>query len=683
MAGTKNVASRGLNRASKGQKKPRKNMQLPPDTVENLYTTMCKIRAFEERTTELFNDGTVKGTAHSYMGEEAIATAVCANLEVKDSISSYHRGHGHCIAKGAHIDRMMAELMGRDTGYCRGLGGSMHIADMDLNILGANGIVGAGMPLAAGAALANKLRDKKEVSVTFFGDGANNQGVFHETMNLAAVWKLPLIFVCENNQYALSTSYKATTAVPQVAMRGAAYDIPSVTIDGNDVTEVFFVIQEAVERAREGDGPTLIEAMTYRWGQHSMRANLRDPRPKEEYDEWLSRDPLARFETNIISEKILSKKRLSEIKRGVDTEIETAVEFGKTSPQPSIKTMETAVYAPHAEYEDPGTKDIERKLSYTEALNEAMHQEMATDDRVLLMGEDVGATGGIFQVSKGLFEAFGEDRVRDTPISEATFVGCGVGAAIAGMRPVVEIQIFDFVALTMDMLVNQAAKFRYMLGGGPSVPLVVRGPQGGGIRLAAQHSQSLEAWFTHVPGLVVLAPSNPYDAKGLLTAAIRDDNPVIFLEQKLLYLSPPDLVPEAPYAISIGKADIKRAGNDVTVVATSAMVARAIGAAQQLDHEGISVEVIDPRTLKPLDESTILNSVRKTNRLLIVHEAWTKGGFGAEVSATVVEQAFDYLDAPIMRLGAPDAPMPYNDELERYAIPSQERIAEAIRSLVQ
>jgi 2-oxoisovalerate dehydrogenase E1 component len=201
--------------------------------------------------------------------------------------------------------------------------------------------------------------------------------------------------------------------------------------------------------------------------------------------------------------------------------------------------------------------------------------------------------------------------------------------------------------------------------------------------LAAQHSQSLEAWFTHVPGLVVLAPSNPYDAKGLLTAAIRDDNPVIFLEQKLLYLSPPDLVPEVPYAISIGKADIKRAGNDVTVVATSAMVARAIGAAQQLDHEGISVEVIDPRTLKPLDESTILNSVRKTNRLLIVHEAWTKGGFGAEVSAIVVEQAFDYLDAPIMRLGAPDAPMPYNDELERYAIPSQERIAEAIRSLVQ
>jgi len=298
------------------------------------------------------------------------------------------------------------------------------------------------------------------------------------------------------------------------------------------------------------------------------------------------------------------------------------------------------------------------------------------------MGEDVGETGGIFQVSKGLFDAFGADRVRDTPISEATFVGCGIGAAIAGMRPIVELQIFDFVALTMDMLVNQAAKFRYMLGGAPNVPVVVRGPQGGGIRLAAQHSQSLEAWFTHIPGLVVIAPSTPYDAKGLLTSAIRDDNPVIFLEQKLLYLGQPAPVPEVPYAIPIGKADIKRVGSDVTVVATSAMVPRALGAAQQLEGEGISVEVIDPRTLKPLDEDTILNSVRKTNRLLVVHEACRKGGFGAEVAAIVVEKAFDYLDAPVLRLGAPDAPIPYNDELERLSIPSQDRIVEELRTLL-
>lgn len=660
-----------------------KNTQLPTETLEELYTTMRRIRAFEQRTSELFNDGVIKGTAHSYMGQEAIASAVCANLRNEDFIASYHRGHGHCIAKGAKVDRMMAELMGRETGYCRGLGGSMHIADMELNILGANGIVGAGMPLATGAALANKLRGENHVAVTFFGDGANNQGVFHESMNLAAVWSLPLIFVCENNQYALSTSYKATTAVPQVAMRGDAYGIPSMTIDGNDVAEVYLVVREAVERARAGEGPTLIEAMTYRWGQHSMRANLRDPRPKEEFDKWMERDPIARMEEMLVSDKVVTEKRIAEIGNNVDSELATAVEFGISSPQPTVQIMEGAVYAPHIQHEEPGIKGVTRELHYNEALNEAMHQEMDRDERVILMGEDVAETGGIFQVSKGLFESFGGDRVRDTPISEATFVGCGVGAAVAGMRPIVEIQIFDFVALTMDMIVNQAAKFRYMLGGGPNVPLVVRGPQGGGIRLAAQHSQSLEAWFTHIPGLVVLAPSTPYDAKGLLTAAIRDDNPVIFLEQKLLYLGQPAPVPESPYAIPIGKADIKCEGSDVTVVATSAMVPRAIGAAQQLEREGISVEVVDPRTLKPLDEDVILNSVRKTNRLLIVHEACRKGGFGAEVAATVVEKAFDYLDAPIARLGAPDAPIPYNDELERYAIPSQDRIVEELRELLK
>ncbi|MDP6351346.1 MAG: dehydrogenase E1 component subunit alpha/beta [Alphaproteobacteria bacterium] len=669
--------------ATTGRRKDKaaSNLQLPPETLVDMYTTMRRIRAFEARTIELFNDGIVKGTAHSYMGEEAIASGVCANLRDDDFVASYHRGHGHCIAKGADLDRMMAELMGREDGYCRGLGGSMHIADMDLNILGANGIVGAAMPLSTGAALAAKLRGTDQVTIAFFGDGANNQGVFHESLNLASVWKLPVIFVCENNQYALSTSYRNTTAVRQVATRAVAYEIPGITIDGNDAVEVYMVIRDAIERARAGDGPTLVEAMTYRWGQHSMRVNIRDPRPKEEFDEWMKRDPLARLEKALVRDKVLPKKRVKDIGKAIDGELDSAVKFGQDSGQPSVEIMEAAVYAPHAHYTEPGP-GTGRELSFVDALNEAHRQEMERDSRVFLMGEDVGLTGGIFGVSKGLGEEFGFERVRDTPISEATFVGCGVGAAIAGMRPIVEIQIFDFVALTMDMLVNQAAKFRFMLGGKPDVPLVIRGPQGGGIRLAAQHSQSLEAWFTHVPGLVVVAPSTPYDAKGLLIAAIRDDNPVIFLEQKLLYLGQPGPVPEELYAIPLGKADVKREGDDVTVVATSGMVPRALAAAVQLERDGISVEVVDPRTLRPLDEETILESVRKTSRLLVVHEAWRRGGFGAEVAAVVAEKAFDYLDAPIARLGAPDSPMPYNDELERIVIPSQERITEAIRALL-
>jgi 2-oxoisovalerate dehydrogenase E1 component len=657
------------------------NFRLEPDVLLQIYTTMRRIRAFENRTDELFKKGIVKGTAHSYVGEEAIASGVCAALNEGDYIASYHRGHGHCIAKGADLDRMMAELFGRKDGYCQGLGGSMHIADMDLNILGANGIVGAAMPLSTGAALATKLRGTNQVAVAFFGDGASNQGVFHESLNLAAVWKLPMIFVCENNQYALTTSYRNTTAVAQVAQRAASYDIPGITIDGNDAVEVHLTVLEALERARAGEGPTLIEAMTYRWGQHSLRTNLQDPRPKKEVDSWLERDPIKQMENRLLSKKVVSKKDIKAISDATNTEIEGAVRFALKSEEPDMTVMLNSVYAPHKNHIEPGSTG-NRTLSFVDALNEALHQEMAQDERVFLMGEDVGLTGGLFQVSRGLMDRFGEARVRDTPISEATFVGCGVGAAIAGMRPIVELQIFDFVALTMDMLVNQAAKFRFMLGGKPTVPLVIRGPQGGGIRLAAQHSQSLEAWFTHVPGLVVVAPSTAYDAKGLLVAAIRDDNPVVFLEQKLLYLTQSGPVPEELYAIPLGKADVKREGTDITIVATLGMVPRALGAAVVLEREGISVEVVDPRTLQPLDEETILASVRKTNRLLVVHEAWVKGGFGAEVAAMVVDKAFDYLDAPIARLGAPHTPMPYNDRLELEVIPSQDRIVAAVRKLL-
>jgi len=663
-------------------KRDTSNLTLPPEKLEEIYTTMRRIRAFEERTAELFQEGYVKGTAHSYIGEEAIASAVGSILRDDDYMASNHRGHGHCIAKGAQLDRMMAELMGRDTGYCHGLGGSMHIADMNLNILGANGIVGAAMPLSCGTALAAKLRGTDQVVVAFFGDGGSNQGIFHESLNLASVWKLPVLFICENNQYALSTSYRRTTSAAQISDRAIGYQVPGVTIDGNDAVEVYNVVEEAVARARAGEGPTLIECLTYRWGQHSLRANLNDPRPEKELKDWIKRDPMKIVEKALIDSKVASRKRLNEIGKEIDNEVESAVAYGKDSPEPSVAMMEAAVYSPHATYTEPGPAS-DRELSFPDALNEALAQEMAQDDSVFVMGEDVGETGGIFTVTKGLIDKFGEDRVRDTPISEATFVGCGVGAAIAGMRPVVEIQIFDFIALTMDMLVNQAAKFRYMLGGGPTVPLVVRGPQGGGIRMAAQHSQSLEAWFTHVPGLVVVAPSTPYDAKGLLVSAIRDDNPVIFLETKLSYVGAGGPVPEELYAIPIGKADVKREGSDVTVLATMAMVPRALTAATQLAREGIDVEVVDPRTLRPLDEETILESVRKTNRLVIVHEAWTTGGFGAEVSAMVVEKAFDYLDAPIQRVGAKDVPMPYNDGLEVEVIPSIERIANAIRDVMR
>lgn len=653
----------------------------PVDTpaLERFYRDLWRVRRFDERVIELFNQGVVKGTAHSCVGQEAIAVGACAALRPDDYVVSHHRGHGHCIAKGAEMGRMMAELMGRATGYCGGLGGSMHIAALDKGVLGANGIVGAGMGLGGGAALSAAMRKSGQVCLVFFGDGAANEGIFHESFNLASLWKLPVVFFCENNRYGLSTSMAESTAIDLLSKRAAGYGMPGLTIDGNDVLEVHAATAQAVARARAGDGPSFLEAITYRWGDHSMRANLPRYRTESEEAKWRGEsDPLARARA-ALEERQVPAARIDALRAAADAEVEAAIDFAKAQPEPTLAVMEASVSIPHAEPPPAPAATDRAEIGYVQAIREAIDGELARDPRVFVIGEDVGKIGGIFGCTRGLAEKHGPGRLLDTPISEGAISNFAVGAAITGMRPIVEIQLFDFVTLMMDAIVNQAAKFRFMLGGAPKVPIVFRGPQGGGIRLGAQHSQSLEAWFCHVPGLVVLAPSNPYDAKGLLAAAIRDDNPVVFLEHKLLYVQSKGKVPEPPYALPIGKADIKRPGKDVTLVATMAMVAPALAAARDLAREGIEVEVIDPRTLRPLDEETILASVRKTNRLVIAHEGWKKFGFGAEISATVMERAFDWLDAPVERVGLRDVPMPYNDALERAVIPSQADIAAACK----
>jgi 2-oxoisovalerate dehydrogenase E1 component len=657
--------------------------ELDTTRLERFYFDMCRVRRFDDRVSELFNSGVIKGTAHSCVGQEAIAVGACAALRDEDTVVSHHRGHGHTIAKGADLHRMMAELMGRATGYCGGLGGSMHIAALDKGVLGANGIVGAGIGIGTGAALSAQMRRSGQVCLVFFGDGAANEGIFHEAFNLAALWRLPVVYLCENNQYALSTAMHESTSIDRLSMRAAAYGLPGETIDGNDVEAVYTATERAAARARGGEGPSFIEAITWRWGDHSMRANL--PRYRAESDEqrWMhQRDPVQRSRERL-EQRQVPTSRLNALLAEADRLIEAAVEAAKRDPEPTAAVLLPAVSVPHAPplVAEPGAASSARELSMVQAIREAIDQEMTRDPSVFVIGEDVGRIGGIFACTRGLIDKHGPERLRDTPISEGVISTAAVGAAITGLRPIVEIQLFDFVTLMMDAIVNQAAKFRFMLGGSAKVPIVFRGPQGGGIRLAAQHSQSLEAWFCHVPGLVVIGPSTPYDAKGLLTAAIRDDNPVVFLEHKLLYIQSKGPVPEHPYAIPIGKADIKRAGRDVTVIATLAMVAPALAAAKQLAAEGIDAEVIDPRTLRPLDLETIVGSVRKTNRCVVVHEGWTKFGFGAEIAAAILEHAFDHLDAPVVRVGMGDTPMPYNDTLERAVIPSAPQIIAAVKSV--
>ncbi|MCV3274074.1 alpha-ketoacid dehydrogenase subunit alpha/beta [Roseobacter sinensis] len=654
--------------------------RMGPDELRAALIMMLRIRRFETRAKELFLKGVIKGTAHSSVGQEAIAAGACAALGPDDFLLTHHRGHGHTIAKGSDVARMFAELMGRAPGYCAGLGGSMHIADFERRILGANGIVGAGMGLGTGAALAEQLNGTGNIGITFFGDGAANEGIFHEAMNLAAIWSLPLIFFCENNQYGLTTATEAVTAGPSIAARGDAYGVLNERIDGNDVAAVFEAVERAALRARAGEGPTLIEALTYRWDDHSMRANLPSYRTDMEEEDWRRRDPIARLRDHLVAAKDLDGDDYDTLVAQVEAEIEEAIEWARAQAEPDMDLALSHVLAPVGlSYSEPGPGA--RTLTYAQAITEAFALEMEADDDVIILGEDVGETGGIFGLTLGLCERFGAARVRDTPISEGAISTCGVGAAMSGKRVVVEAQLWDFVTLMMDAIVNQAAKARFMLGGKARVPIVFRGPQGAGIRLAAQHCQSLEMFFANVPGLQVYAPCSAYDAKGLMATAIAQDGPVVFLEHKLLYLGAAQPVPEARYHIAPGKGRVVRPGRDCTVIATLAMVDRAVQAAETLEREGISVEVIDPRTIKPLDADLICSSVRKTNRAVIVHEAPLFGGFGGEIAATIQDKAFDWLDAPIARVGAPEMPVPYNDRLERAYMPDATRIIEAVKSV--
>ena len=640
------------------------------------YRLMHLIRRFEDRAAELFQAGVIVGTAHSCVGQEAIAVGAASAMRETDYLVGHHRSHGHLIAAGADLRRMMAEMFGKRTGYCKGLGGSMHIADLSLDILGCNGIVGAGIPHACGAALTAKLRGTGQVAVAYFGDGAAGQGAVHEGMNLAATWKLPVVFICENNQFALSADWRTQRAVEDIADRAAGYGMPGEVVDGNDVAAVEEAVTRALAHARAGHGPSLLEMKTFRRMQHSMRANLPDVRDPATLAEWESKDPLPRLAEQLE----LDDDAIAEIERDVAAQVEAAIDAALADEDASPDDLLPSVFGAHRRYPEPPAAG-ERPLGFVAAIREALELELAADPDVIVIGEDIGRVGGVFRATEGLYETFGAERIRDTPLTESGFVGCGIGAALTGLRPVVELQFSDFAGVAFDQILNQAAKLRFMMGGTPSLPLVLRMVSGGGVRLGAQHSQSLEALFAHIPGLVVAMPSNPYDAKGLLAAAIQDDNPVIFLEQKLLFFDEPAPVPEERYAIELGKARVAREGTDVTVVALGALVPQALRAARELEAEGISVEVLDPRTLVPLDTDAIAASVAKTSHLVVAHEAVQFCGFGSEIAAWVAEHCFWDLDSPVVRVGAPSHPIPYQKDLELATLPGAAEIVAAVRSL--
>jgi len=653
----------------------------PADALAQLET-MHTIRAFETHLSEAFAKGDLPTEAiHLSIGQEAVAAGVCMHLRATDYLNTTHRGHGHIIAKGADLNGMMAEIYGKASGLCAGKGGSMHVTDGRRGVLGANGIVGAGYLLAMGAGFSIRYRQTDDVSVVIAGDGSVNQGMFHEALNMMAVFDLPVLVVVENNLYGEFTAIERHSAVTEVYRRAEGYGIASRRVDGNDVLAVTRAVDRAVADIRKGAGPRLLELMTYRWHGH-MEGEPERYRSETEKAAYRGKDPIARLETALVAEGRLTSATITAVKERAAQSVKAAVAFARDAGDPDADQLLTEVYAPEppalftGRIEEPKNTPDDGEMSVSQAINAAIAEEMERDPNVFLWGEDV-TLGGYFSVSEGLVERFGADRIIDTPISENGIVGGAVGAAMTGLRPICEILFADFLSCCMDPVLNQAAKLRYMTGGQCCVPLVIRTPLGSGIGMAAQHSQSMERFFWGIPGLIVAAPGDAYTAKGLLKSAIRSNNPVLFFEHKLLYANA-GRVPGGEYRLPLGKARAVRSGSDVTLVTHLLGVGVAADVADHLARVGIEVEIIDLCTLYPMDTPTILESVQKTGRLVAMEEGTATGGIGAEVIARVATAGMHLLKRAPLRIAAAESPVPYAKNLETLLLPEPAGIADRI-----
>ena len=720
----------------------------------DLLEWLMSIRAFEEMIVALRMQSfeplrergfVYRGPTHLSTGQEATSVGACAAIAWQDYITSTHRGHGDALAKGymaikgrseeevrawlgdgraqelageelmnaargEHVYRTVAELFGKEDGYCRGRGGGMHIADFTSGHLGANAIVGGSLGIATGAALSCRYFRDGGIVLCFAGDGAYSNGVVLESLNFSAMaqftneqltdrpFGLPIVYLVVNNLYGMTGQQRGeVTGVDFLARRGAAFAMNGMhaeVVNGMDVLAVRDAVGRAARTARDGGGPVLLEAICYRYQGHSLSDPRTEYRRKEEENAWREIDPIATFSRQVVEVGIATEEQVEGLRRRVEARHEEASIRAAEAADPGPSEVTRYMFADSASVEVPegftgaGTLQeppaAERKdgsVTFREALREAMVEEMLRDERVVVYGEDVADYGGAFKVTKGLVEAFGRDRVFNTAISEAAIVGTGVGAAMTGMRPIVELMYSDFEFQAGDQLFNQAAKWHYMSGGQTTVPMVIRSSVGAGKGYGGQHSQALEAHATHTPGIYVVCPSTPYDAKGLLKSAIRDDNPVLFVESQALYNNR-GKVPQEDYLVPLGTAAVRREGADVTIIAWSLLAYLMLEAGEVLATEhGIEAELIDLRSLIPMDMEAVLNSVRKTGRCVVACQACRTGSFTAEVAARIQEEAFDYLDAPVARIGSEDAISPQSTVLEKAYLPDVGSMVKAALAL--
>jgi 2-oxoisovalerate dehydrogenase E1 component len=652
--------------------------ELAPAELLDAYRSMLTIRLFEERVLELRRADEFAGSIHLCAGQEAIPVGALDALRSDDRVVATYRGHGWAIACGVPLPTLMAEVCQRATGVNGGRGGSAHLMAPEHGLLGENSIVGAGVPIAAGAALAAQAAGDGRVVAVSIGDGATSQGATHEALVFAAYRRLPLIVVCENNGWSEMTPIDRIVPVADLTARAPGLGIAGMSVDGNDPAAVHDAVAEAAARGRAGEGPTFIEARCHRLWAH-YNADMEHYRPKADLQAAQAADPVAAARGRLL-ESDLPEAELSALEEEVERIIDAAAREALSAPAPDPSTAREHVHAAAAPAGDTGEPPEERELTYGKAVNEALRRELTARPEVLVYGEDVGHAGGIFGVTRALQEEFGEERVFDTPIAESAILGSAVGAALEGLRPIVEIMWADFMLVALDQLVNQAANVRYVSRGRHSAPLVVRTQQGATPGSCAQHSQSLEALLAHVPGLRIGVPSTPQDAYAMLRAAVADDDPVVLFEARALYQRK-QAVRLGGEREGVGGARVRREGGDVAILSWGPTALAAEEAAGALAARGVEATVVDLRWLAPLDDDTIARVVGRTNRVLVAHEANVTGGFGAEIAARIGERHFNDLDAPVRRVGAPDVRVPPAPGLQAALLPDSASIAKAAEQL--
>ena len=668
--------------------------ELTPDQLRDMYRTILLPRLVEEKMLILLRQGKLSKW-FSGIGQEAIAAGVVTALNAGDYILPMHRNLGVFTGRGLDLLTLVRQLLGKDGGFTRGRDRTFHFGVLRHHIVGMISHLGAMLPVADGLALAAQLKGTTQVVAAFIGDGATSEGDFHEAANLAAVWNLPVIIVIENNYYGLSTPISEQYACADLADRAPGYGMHGAIVDGNDYLAVYEAIRAAADRARRGDGPSLLEFKTFRMRGHEEASGTAYV-PKELFDEWSRRDPVLRFEGFLIEQGLYTPESAKVLRAELKHEIDVLVDAALATPDPdSTAERELAdVYAvrpstPKFQLPTPrengperspvvaGVADADAQVAperrYVDAISDGLREAMRRNDRVILLGQDIAEYGGVFKITEGFVEEFGKARVRNTPIVESAAIGAALGLALEGFTPMVEMQFGDFITCGFNQIVNNVAKTKYRWG--DAVPMVIRAPIGGGTGAGPFHSQNVEAWFTHVAGLKVVEPATPVDAKGLLLAAFEDGNPILYLEHKLLYRSAKGAVPEGHYIVPIGRARVAREGRDATIVTYGVGVPWALDAATQLAKEGREIEVIDLRSLLPWDREMVFASVKKTSKALVLHEAPVTGGFGGELAAAIGEELFEWLDAPVMRLGGLDIPIPFSKALEEIYMPKRRLLA--------